>query len=150
MTIMRWRRPERGLSCELARLQSEMDRLFDFSLGHRARLPEVAFAPAIDLYSEEGHLRAKVDLPGVKPSDIQVSATGNVLTVRGKREHDSSTKGDGYEYCERVFGEFERSIELPVPVEAGKVEAKFADGVLDITLPLREDIKPKQIEIKVK
>jgi len=150
MTLARWRRHEWSPFRELARLQEEMDRMFDYPLGRRFPFVEPAFTPAIDLYREEDRLKAKVDLPGVEPKDIEVSVTGNVLTVRGSRKGDRTEKRDGYEYRERTFGEFERSIELPIPVDANKIEASFSHGVLDITLAVSEEVKPKQIEVKVK
>ena len=150
MAITRWRDLEWSPFRELVRLQDEMDRWFGSQLGRRGRFGERTFIPSVDLYYEEGHLKARADLPGIKPKDITVTVTDNTLTIRGKREADHKERGESYEYSERWFGEFERSIELPVSVEAGKIEATFTDGVLDITLPVHEEIKPRQIEVKVK
>jgi len=150
MAITRWRGLEWSPFRELVRLQEEMDRSLDPLLGRRSRVSESSFVPPIDLYQEEGHLRAKVDLPGVKPKDITVTVVENVLTVRGTREFDRTVKQEDYEYSERSFGEFERSIELPITVASGEIDATYSDGVLDISLPVHEEIKPKQVEVKVK
>jgi HSP20 family protein len=127
-----------------------MDRSLGSLLSPRSRFTEPSFTPLIDLWYDEGHLKARADLPGIKPKDITVTVTDNILTIRGKREADHRERGESYEYSERWFGEFERSIELPVSVESGEIEATFSDGVLDVTLPVHEEIKPKPIEVKVK
>ena len=150
MAIIKWREREWSPFRELIRLQDEMDRLFGETLTRESRWGEPGFAPPIDLYSENGCLRARVDLPGIKKEDITVTCTGTTLTIHGARKQDHEVKGEGgYEYSERSWGEFERIIELPLPVESGKVEATYSDGVLDISLPVREEVKPKQIEVKV-
>jgi len=149
MPLVRWRNREWGPFRELVRLQDEMDRIFGGALAHRHRPMDLSLAPAIDVYSEKDHLKVKAELPGVKKEDIEVNLTGNVLTIRGSKKEEQTVKEEGYHYHERSFGEFERSVELPARVDANKIEARFADGVLEVTLPLHEEVKPKQIEVKV-
>ncbi|MBM3335173.1 Hsp20/alpha crystallin family protein [Candidatus Sumerlaeota bacterium] len=150
MPIMRWRdwgSPFR----ELAHLQDEMERLFGQTFLHRGRLVEPGpFTPPIDLYTEGDNLKVRVDLPGVKRDDIKLTCTETALSISGSRETERREKRDGYDFTERAWGEFERTIELPSRIDASKVEAAFRDGVLDLTLPLHEQVKPKQIEVKVK
>ncbi len=151
MAITRWRGHEWSPFRELVRLQSEMDRLFGLSLGRRERFYDYGVSPTIDLYTDDsGHLRCKVELPGVKKDDVEITTTENTLTIRGKKRREREVSEENYQYSERSFGEFERTIELPTRVDAGKVEATYSDGVIDISLPVREPVESKQIEVKVR
>lgn len=148
MSLARWRGQDWSPFRELARLRDEMDRIFGSAFfGERSR--EWALAPAVDVYTDKDSLKVRAELPGVRKEDIEVSVTDDILTIRGKKKQDREVKEENYHFSECVFGEFERSIELPVRVDSTKAEAKFADGVLEISLPLHEEVKPKQIEVKV-
>lgn len=142
----------------MATLRDELDNLFqqalkrplrtpfDLDLG---RLPEGCL-PALDLYEDKDGLVAKVELPGMKKEDIAISLDNEVLTVSGERKQNPQPDGATACRCERVLGRFERRISLPCQVDAGKIKAVYADGVLTVTLPKAEEAKPKQIPIDVK
>jgi HSP20 family protein len=148
MTLRRWE-PIR----ELALLQNAMDRLFDDSI---VRLPAVwsgrtepdLMTIPIDMRETGEHLVVRADLPGLKPAEVEISVTGNLLTLRGEfRAEEEGEAGTVY-FRERRFGRFERSLVLPPTVNADQAEAEFAEGVLTVTLPKTEGAKPKRVAIK--
>ncbi len=154
MTLMRWK-PGRGLwdpFDNLSDLQHEMNRLFDTSL-HRIGLDPAAsvFNPAIDVFEEKDSLIVRAELPGLAREEVHVSLQDDVLTIRGERKQETERKDDGrnYYYRERVSGSFHRTIHLPLAVDPKNIDAKFKDGVLEVTLPKAEEAKPRQIEIAV-
>ena len=137
---------------EMMTLREAMDRLFDdaftrplgFGLGTEALLP------AIDLYQTENEVVVKAALPGIKPEDVQISITGDVLTLRGDFKQENEQKEKTYHMHEQRHGLFERSIPLPTVVETEKAKADFENGVLTIVLPKAEAVKPKTISIKAR
>ncbi|HTS20116.1 MAG TPA: Hsp20/alpha crystallin family protein [Verrucomicrobiae bacterium] len=151
MAMVRWT-PRSDLwdpFASLSDIQDEMNRLFDTSLrrsGSRA-LDGAFFAPC-DIFEEKDKLVIRMDLPGLRKDDVHVTLQQGLLTIKGERKADAP-KDANYYAQERVSGTFTRTIQLPVSVEAGKIDASFRDGVLQVTLPKSEDAKPKQIEVKV-
>jgi HSP20 family protein len=91
----------------------------------------------------------KAELPGVDPKDVDIRIENNVLTLSGERKLDTEVQRENYHRVERAYGSFTRSFTLPSSVDTGNVKADFKDGVLRITLPKREEAKPKQIQINV-
>jgi len=150
MPITRWRGQQWSPFRELARLQSEMDRLFSWPWARRGRYFEMGFTPPVDLYEEEGRLRCKVELPGLKREDIEISATENSLTIRGNKKREREVDEEDDHFMERWFGEFERTIEFPTHVDPTKVEATLSDGILEVTIPMHAGVPPKQIEVKAR
>jgi len=132
----------------VSEIQDEMNRLFSTSLGQRG-LFEDGFAPALDVTVDEGNVKVQVDLPGLAREDVNVTLQDNYLTIRGEKKRETESRESSYFHKERVHGAFRRTIELPVAVDARKIDARFKDGVLHVTLPKAEDAKPKQIEVKV-
>ena len=133
-------------------MQAEVNRLFDDFLGRPAQQPgsmERVWAPAVDMYETKDSLVVVAELPGLHEKDIHLSITGDVLSVRGERQWNQEVKQESYYRGERWYGKFERSLPLPMPVQADKVTAKYRDGVLTITLPKVEEIRPKEIKIDV-
>lgn len=108
------------------------------------------WSPACDIYENENEIVVKAELPEVKKEDVHVTIENNVLTIRGERKFSEETKQENYHRVERRYGEFMRSFTLPSFVEPAKVNADFKDGVLRVTIPKREEAKPKQVEVKVK
>jgi HSP20 family protein len=98
---------------------------------------------------EKDNVLVRADLPGLGKDDISVTLQDNYLTIQGDKKHEAEQKEANYFLSERVHGSFTRTIELPVAVDAAKIEARFKDGVLHVTLPKTEEAKPKQIEVKV-
>jgi len=101
------------------------------------------------MYETKDELVIKLDLPGMNEKDIQVSITGELLSVRGQRLETQEIKQESYFRAERWVGRFERIFQLPIPVQADKVRATYREGVLTVTLPKIEAVKPKDIKIDV-
>jgi HSP20 family protein len=150
MAIVRWE-PFR----DLVSLQDRMNRLFDSSYRGVGAAGEEdwalggSWAPAVDIFEHEGNIVLKAELPGVDPKDVDVRVENNVLTLRGERKFDSEVKRESYHRVERSYGTFARSFTLPAVVDTGNIKAEFKEGVLRVTLPKREEAKPKQISISV-
>ncbi len=105
--------------------------------------------PPVDVYETNESLVLKADLPEVSKDEVDISVEGNVLTIRGERKREQEVKGKDFYRMERSHGVFTRSFTLPGTVDAEKIEAGFTGGVLTVTLPKREESKPKQIRVKV-
>jgi HSP20 family protein len=135
----------------MADIQGEMNRLFDWAFGRRGDegMLESDWAPAVDVFEENDRYHVHVDLPGLKRDDIDVTVQGDVLTVSGEKKRESETKGEDYYRCERYYGKFSRSLTLPTSVDSTKIEAKYKDGVLELSIPKTEQARPKQIKIEV-
>ncbi len=106
--------------------------------------------PALDMYQTGDDVVVKAALPGLKPEDVQISVTANVLTLRGEFKQENDKKEATYHIREQRFGSFERSVMLPTDVQTDKAKADFENGILTITLPKAEAVKPKSISIKIK
>jgi HSP20 family protein len=109
-----------------------------------------AWVPSCDIYETENEIVVKAELPGAKKEDVKVNIENNLLTISGERKFIEETRKENYVRVEREYGQFLRSFTLPITIDATKVLADFKDGLLTITLPKREEAKPKQIEITVK
>lgn len=133
---------------------AEMDRLFDSMVGARAPFwvggnaggARINF-PALNVYEDEGNVYAEAELPGLKLEDLDVSMTGSELTIRGKRQINVP-EGATSLRRERLVGEFERSIELPLDIDVENVSASLTNGVLLITLPKAKTAQPRKIQIR--
>ncbi|OGP72092.1 MAG: molecular chaperone [Deltaproteobacteria bacterium RBG_13_58_19] len=138
---------------EVSRLRREMDRLWDeyFGPGRRALQPlEEAWAPAIDVSEAADQITVKAEVPGMEAKDIDISLVGDVLTIKGEKKSEREEKKENYHLVERTYGSFSRSLKLPTAVKADKIDASYKQGVLTIVCPKKEEVKPKQIEIKAK
>jgi len=145
-TITRWE-PFRGLST----LQEQMNRLFEDTL-FRGRSDEsalTAWAPAVDIYETENSLVVKADLPDVNEKDLDIQVENNILTIRGERKFERDVKEDNYLRVERAYGSFSRSFSLGNTVNTEAIKAEYRDGVLTLTIPKREEAKPKQVKVSV-
>ena len=137
---------------EMVSLRQAMDRLFEDSfvspLGWRTISGGDSITPALDVHETDDHLVVTTALPGIKPDDVQITMTGQTLTLRGEFKADEKVERDQYLYRERRFGSFNRTLQLPVRVEGDRAEATFQDGVLRLRIPKAEEVKPRQIQIK--
>jgi HSP20 family protein len=131
---------------EMDRLQREMNRLVDDPFAARYR-PAPAY-PAMNVWTSEEGLQITAEVPGVNPKDIDISVVGSTLTLTGIREQEDLKEGSRYHRQERGYGNFTRSLQLPLSVNVDKVEANFKNGILNIVLPRAEEDKPKKIAIK--
>jgi len=138
---------------ELMSLRQAMDRLFEDTFVRPSRFlaafGETAM-PALDVYQTPNEVVVKAALPGVKPGDVNIDITGDTLTIRGEHKADQEIKKEDYLYQERRYGSFSRSVVLPSGLEPDKAEATMEDGILTITIPKAEEIKPKTIKVKAK
>ena len=136
---------------DLVEMQQEMNRVFDGFFGRpaSAAAAERMWMPLCDMYETKDDLYVAFELPGVREKDVSVSISGDLLTLRGERKWERELKDENYHRLERVYGKFERSVPLPVPVEAEKVKATYRDGVLEIKLPKAEKVKPREIKIDI-
>jgi HSP20 family protein len=130
-----------------------MDRLFEESFVR----PRSWLAPtdgaatlALDVHESADDVTVKASIPGVKPEDIDISVTGDTLTIKGETREEKEEKEGNYHLHERRYGAFQRSVSLPTLVKADKASAEFENGVLTLTLPKVEEVKPKSIKIKAK
>jgi len=138
---------------ELRTMQEQMNRLLNVSWNHDVSgedLKEGIWQPAVDIYETADSIVIKAELPDVDQKDIDVRIEDNTLTLRGERRHEDEVKKENYHRIERYFGTFQRSFSLPGTIDQEKVAAACDKGVLTITLPKKEETKPKQINIEVK
>ena len=138
----------------LDELFREADNLLRGSFFNDSALPRnwtgpAAFAPAADVLENQNEIKVKVDLPGHDPKSVQVKLENGVLTIQSERRQEPQDQQQGVLRAERSYGVFARSFSLPDTVNPEKVEARFEHGVLTVTLPKREETKPRAIEVKV-
>jgi HSP20 family protein len=105
--------------------------------------------PVCDVWETKDDVVISVELPGVNEKDVNVSITGDLLTVKGERRWEQSAKDDSHHRLERAYGKFERTVQLPMPVQADKVTATYRDGILTVRLPKAEEVKPREIKIDI-
>jgi HSP20 family protein len=105
--------------------------------------------PAVDVYEDQNQIVLEADLPGLKPGEFELSIENNMLTLKGERRFEKKGEEGNYHRVERSYGSFTRSFTLPSTVDVNHVGADFKDGVLRVTLPRREETKPRQIQVKI-
>jgi HSP20 family protein len=136
---------------EMRTMQRDMDRLFDRLLGTE-RAGEVRrlglWLPSIESYTKEGKLFIKAELPGVDPKDLDVTIDDRELVIKGERKAEKDEKEKDYTYREISYGSFERRFLIPEGVKTEDLKAAFANGILEVSVPIPEVPKAKKIEIK--
>lgn len=147
-TIVRWD-PYR----EMQAFQDRVGRVFNDFLTRGSRGEEDnisgSWFPAVDVRESADALELQAELPGIDPKDVQISVEDGVLSIRGSRNFEKATEGETYHRVERSYGAFERTFTLPSNVDTAKIKAIYRLGVLNLTLPKREEAKPRSISIKV-
>jgi HSP20 family protein len=147
-TIVRWD-PFR----ELATVQNRMNCMFNDVWGRNRQADEDfisgSWMPSVDVRETKEALEIAAELPGLEPKDVEVAVENGILTLKGSRHFEKASEGETYHRVERAYGSFERSFSLPTNVDPDKVKAVYRHGVLHLTLPKREEAKPKSIAIKV-
>ena len=152
MSIIRYQVPELSNWSSvdrLASLRDEFNRLFDWSAPSRDSGLFSGWSPALDVFDDKDRLVVKVELPGLKKEEIEISLHEGTLTVSGERKTEHETKEGQSFRSERYFGKFQRSVTLPTAVDPAKITAAYKDGVLTIDLAKAEEAKPKHIEVSV-
>ncbi|MBF0177897.1 MAG: Hsp20/alpha crystallin family protein [Magnetococcales bacterium] len=129
-------------------LQNEINRIFDRS-GEEATGQWSRWPMRVDIREDEDKIIIKADLPGVEQKDIQVHVDNGHLTISGERKFEDEANLERYHRVERAFGSFSRSFQLPNTTDFNHVGASFKNGVLEVTLPKREDAKPRAIQVQV-
>jgi HSP20 family protein len=128
-----------------------LDRTFggfgDFGLEQH--LTSAEFLPPVDILENEHNITLQAEIPGVKEEDLKITFENNVLTIAGERKFKEEENKENYHRIERRYGRFTRSFSLPAGVDPEKVSATFENGILKVTLPKREEFKPKQITVAV-
>jgi HSP20 family protein len=153
MTLIRYQAPELAPWSPADRwsnLRDELNSFFElpfWSSSARAGQLFTGWSPALDLYQSNDNVIAVVELPGMRKEEIEISLHDGTLTISGERTNESSSNGEKAERTERYIGTFRRSIALPTRVDADKVSATYRDGILTVTLPKAEEVKPKQIQV---
>ncbi len=138
---------------EIVSLREAMDHLFDDAFTRPAGLADgwnSSGSLAIDMYQTDNEVVVKAALPGIKADDVQINMTGDLLTIKGEMKQSDESKAKNYHIREQRWGAFERSIQLPLAVVSDKARAEFENGILTVTLPKAEKVKPKLITIKAK
>ena len=138
---------------EMATLRDTMDRLFDDAFTRSWGLPDGGRGmgmPAVDMYQTDEDVVVKVAMPGMKSDDVQISITGDTLSIKGETREESNSKEKAYHIREQRWGSFERTLSLPTAVKSDKATAEFENGVLTVTLPKADVVKPKVITVKPK
>lgn len=147
MAIVRWE-PFR----DLLTTQDRFNRLFSDTLSRvfdDNELSTHTWAPSVDIFETDQNLVMKAELPGVDPKDVEARVEDGTLYLKGQRKFENEVKENNYHRIERSYGAFSRSFSLPSSIDAEKVAADYKDGVLTLTMPKREEAKPKTIKINV-
>ena len=143
--LIRWE-PAR----EMMSLRDAMDRLFDDAFTRPLSLRDAWSVPAIDMFQTDDEIVVKAALPGIKADEVQINVTGEVLTLKGEVKQNQEMEEKAWHIREQRYGSFERSVVLPTDVVADKAKAEFENGILTITLPKAEEVKPRTITVKAK
>lgn len=143
MAITRWEPFQ-----DMVSLRDAMDRLFQESfIQPTTRFLTKESAMPLDIHETGNEVVVTASLPGIKPEDVEITITGDLLTIKGEVKADQTVKQEDYILQERRYGAFCRSVTIAMPVVADKAEAKFEHGVLTLTLSKVEEVKPKQIKV---
>lgn len=143
--LIRWE-PAR----EFITLREAIDHLFDDAFTRPLSLRDGWSVPAIDMYQTDDEVVVKASIPGFKAEDVQINITGDILTLRGEVKREEEKKDKAWHIREQRWGSFERSVAIPTAVIADKAKAEFENGILTVTLPKAEEVKPKTITVKAK
>ncbi len=142
---------------ELLDVERQFNRMFN-TLGNRFGLTErnsddeyenAVWMPLTDVAEDKDNYYLKADLPGIKKDDVKISYTNGNLSISGERAQEKETKEKQFHRIERSYGKYYRSFRLPEKIKEDKINAEFKDGQLNITIPKAEEVKPKEIAIKV-
>jgi len=140
---------------DISNLSQRMDRMFEELMGRgMRRLAEDdrvrgSWSPAVNILEKKDAIVITADLPGLKAEDVDVTVDNGVLTIRGERRLEEASEGETYHRVERVYGVFERTFTLPNSVDVNTIDAKFRNGEMVVTLPKREESKPRAVKVAV-
>jgi HSP20 family protein len=145
-TMNRLELPFRGVTT----LQEQINRVIGDMVGRTGEESNLTpWAPAVDIYETEHELVVKADLPDVNPQDLDIHVENNLLTIRGERKFENKVNEENYLRIERSYGSFSRTFSLANSVNSEAIKADYQNGVLTLSIPKREEAKPKQIKVNV-
>ena len=145
-TMNRLELPFRGVTT----LQEQINRVFGDGMGRTGEESNLTpWAPSVDIYETENELVVKADLPDVNPQNLDIRVENNILTIRGERKFETKVNEENYLRIERAYGSFSRSFSLANSVKSEAIKADYHDGVLTLSIPKREEAKPKLIKVNV-
>ena len=131
-------------------LQEQINRVFNDVLGRgREESTLTIWAPPVDIFETEHELIVKADLPDIDPKDLDIRVENNILTIRGERKFEKKVEEKNYLRVERAYGSFSRSFSLANTVDAEAIKADYENGVLSLSIPKREEAKPRQIKVNI-
>jgi HSP20 family protein len=145
MAIIRWD-PFR----DMVTLREKMNRLFEDIYSGRGEDKDIAattWAPSVDIYETESELVMTAEIPGVDEKDVEIKVEDNTLTLKGERKFERETKEENYHRIERSYGTFYRAFTLPNSIDPDKIHAEHENGVLKISMPKRQELKPRKVKI---
>jgi HSP20 family protein len=151
MALLPWKKKEGDFG--LMSLQQQMNRLFEDFFGRGLGLHPFGregWSPVLDVAETDDAVTVKAEIPGVDPKEVDISISGDVLTIKGHKGEEKEEKGKSYHRIERSYGSFARSVLLPAAIDAEKVEAKYDKGLLEITMPKKPEARVKTIKVNVK
>ena len=150
MTVIRWNPATLTPLRDLPIIQDEVNRLFDNFLTRGSFRGDLSagFTPSVDIQETAEEFIVRADLPGVSQKDVKVSLMGDVLTLRGERRQEESTRDGSHHRLERIHGTFERSFSLGAPVRNDQVKAQCRDGVLEVRVPKAEEARVREIVVQ--
>ena len=134
---------------ELEEFRQGFDDLWERMLGEPRAPMLTGVRPALESLIKNGHLIIRADLPGIDPKTVEVTVTGDVLTIRGERHERKEEKGRDYLCREIRYGAFERSLSLPHGVKSDEIKASYQHGVLELTMPAPKELAPKKVAVQV-
>jgi HSP20 family protein len=148
MNLVRRRNNRYTAPTELDRIREDINRIFDEDWLGGSGILDRSVAPSMDVEDSDDEVLVTAELPGVDIKDVDVSVSGNVLTIKGEKHDEHEERRSSYYHRERWSGSFQRSVTLPDAIDPDKVSAEMKSGVLRITLPKKDEVKPKQISVK--
>jgi len=137
---------------DIGSFRKEMDKLWNrfFKESPFGRREAEEWSPSVDVSETGDAYMVKAELPGLEAKDVDVSVSGDILTIKGEKRKEAEEKDEHHHYVERYYGSFQRSFRLPANVKPEKIDAVFEKGVLKLTVPKTEEAKKQEIQIKVK
>ena len=154
MAIVKWTPQQRAWTPfqDLLTIQDRINSLFEDTLGLKddQALATTTWRPLVDIFEDDQAIVIKAELPEMDEKDIQIDLDNNLLTIKGDRKLEKEEKKESYHRVERFYGTFQRTFELPATVDREGISASYDKGVLKVTLPKKEESKPKKVQIEVK
>ena len=145
MAIIRW-----GSFQDMVTLREKMNRMFEdvfAGKGEEKEFSPSSWAPAVDIYETGSEIVLTAEIPGIDENDVEIKIEDNTLTLRGERKFSKETKEENYHRLERSYGAFYRAFTLPNSIDAENIRAEHENGILRVTMPKKQELKPRTVKI---